>query len=462
LPINRHGQAADKLPVIPAAQRHTHRFNQICSIVGLLWLLTAVLWSDRHWSTWQGDFAQFYMGGVMARHGEWNSLYPIPLPGSSNNPGQVEDSTMTPRYAQIAAEVGVGDRLRFIQPPPFALILTPLAWFKYKRAYKIWLLLLIGCTWIISRQSGRIYEMILGRPSRWAGGLSLILMLSPLALASVRGVNMSAMIGACLGAAVIGLMSGQSARPAAAIVFAGLAKYASLPLVPVMVAMHRWKPLAVSAVLGIVIILISLAVMTVTPFDIYLQQIAPTLARPHTNEGNQSLPAFLIRVTHHIPLAPGWSAAVFATRWASFIGLIFLLFCRPVDYWRNPAHICAAAVTMMTWMLIFSPIFWPEYHLYLCPFWGWLLWEAKQSRVRLALVLVAVMLTIVPTPMLAPAVTPRNWDLTLPEPYNTHMLLAAILMLALAIWRLTCRRIEVIFHQKAAVTESAPFNDSMS
>jgi hypothetical protein len=107
-------------------------------------------------------------------------------------------------------------------------------------------------------------------------------------------------------------------------------------------------------------------------------------------------------------------------------------------------------------MLIFGPIFWPEYHLYLCPFWGWLLWEARQSRVRLTLVLAAVSLTIVPTPILAPAITPKNWDLSLPEPYNTHMLLAAILMLLLAVWRLTGRITDLFAHPNGAASVPTP------
>jgi hypothetical protein len=74
------------------------RFNRICLVAGLLFLLVSqgakwVQYDRRHVSQTQ-DFDQYYMGGVIARHGAWDALYPIPRDGM--NPGEPENSTLRP------------------------------------------------------------------------------------------------------------------------------------------------------------------------------------------------------------------------------------------------------------------------------------------------------------------------------------------------------------------------------
>ena len=66
--------------------------------------------------------------------------------------------------------------------------------------------------------------------------------------------------------------------------------------------------------------------------------------------------------------------------------------------------------------------------MYLCPFWGWLLWEGTRSRGRMIASVIAIALHWFPLPTL-------RW-LTLREPLNSYMLMGSVLMLAIAVLRL--------------------------
>src|SRR5437868_3491943 len=95
------------------------RFNRWCYAIATLWVIVSLFASLRIWrieatDREYHDFSQFYMGGLIARHGDWDALYPIPHPSSLNNPGEWADSDMRPEYARLAAAAGVPAKsLRF-------------------------------------------------------------------------------------------------------------------------------------------------------------------------------------------------------------------------------------------------------------------------------------------------------------------------------------------------------------
>jgi len=99
------------------------RFNRCCSAAAFAWLVIVVPLTFKFRPVRYHDAGQFYMGGVIARHGAWDSLYPLPRPGSPYNPGLAGDSDRRPTYQILSDAVGVGDDPRFIQPPPDALLL---------------------------------------------------------------------------------------------------------------------------------------------------------------------------------------------------------------------------------------------------------------------------------------------------------------------------------------------------
>src|SRR4051812_6888233 len=98
------------------------RFNRRCGIIALAFLLLTIggkiAWYEhRHLEQYQ-DYPQYYMAGLVARTGAWESLYPIPHEGSQINPGLAENSEMRPAYRELVISHGISERAtRFLQPP---------------------------------------------------------------------------------------------------------------------------------------------------------------------------------------------------------------------------------------------------------------------------------------------------------------------------------------------------------
>ena len=430
----------------------TAQFNQTCAALAGAWLLIAVPASLRLRSLGEGDFPQFYMGGVMARLHAWDSLYPIPNPVSNNNAGMETDSTMRPRYAAEAEKRGVGDRLRFIQPPPVALLLLPLGYLGYHRAFELWTLMLVGSGWLVAALAGKVFARLNRRESKIAGVVVLLVACSPLMLHAIRVANMTVLVALLTGWAIMGLLpgrlpnniSGGSARvkgagvdaslstlpemlSAVSIVLGTATKYVTLALLPLAVVMRRWKLLSLTALVGLLFLAASFVMMKAEPFRVYFRQIAPTLTRTHHIESNQSIPAFLGRLAHRDTLSTGPRLAVLAVEGSLLATLLWLLVSKPRAVWDAPEHVFAAAMALLTFLLVFSPIFWEHYPVYLCPLWGWLIWESCRSRAMAVGTFISIALTYVPV---------TAW-FDLREPFNTHILPSALIMLGLAMWRLS-------------------------
>ncbi len=421
------------------------RFNRICAVLAAAWLLLSMRASLHHWPS-DGDFPQFYMGGVMARAGAWDSIYPIPKPDSLNSAGLPEDSTMRPRYAQEAESHHVRDGTYFIQPPPVAILLEPLSFFSYQTAYRFWILLSIACAWGVAWMAGAGYELILGRRSRIAGLILLVVACSPLMHYAVRVANITVMVALLMGVAVVGIARGADAVPAAAGVLAGVLKYSTAPLLPLLAVMRRWKLLGWSALFAVLLCAATLMISGIGPFRTYLTEIFPTFSRTHHLEANQSISAFLIRVTHRDVLRAGLKAVFMSAEALTLIGLVWLMIRVPQSAWRRPLNVFAASTALLAFLLVFSPIFWAHYPVYLCPLWGYLAWEAGQSWRRFALVFVAVALTYVPL---------TAW-LDMPEPWNTHILPSALLMMGLGAWRLSCAADESVTFEPPIYARLSP------
>src|SRR6266481_2570891 len=91
-------------PIVP--------FNRACYAFAFLWIAASLFLSLRvarieHAGHEYHDFSQFYLGGLIARHGAWDALYPIPHKDSAHNPGEGADSDMRPEYARLGAAAGV-------------------------------------------------------------------------------------------------------------------------------------------------------------------------------------------------------------------------------------------------------------------------------------------------------------------------------------------------------------------
>ncbi|MBC8106378.1 MAG: DUF2029 domain-containing protein [Anaerolineae bacterium] len=414
-------------------------FNLICSIAGLAFLLLSqgVKWVqyDRQHLPQTQDFDQYYMGGVIARHGAWTDLYPIPRAGM--NPGEPENSTMRPRYAELARQYGfdeLGGGTRYMQPPPFALLLVPLTFLPIRIAHALWIVLLCFATWGIARQSARAYALCAGRIDFVPGLIILFICVSLQAHRWTRVGNMSAMIGWLVGYIGLSIASDrQGVRPAIAMVIAGLAKYVSAIFVPIHVAARHWRTLIWTLAIGSAFVLLTLPITGVQPYRTFATEIAPTLGRPVIRDQNVSVTAFLHRVLDVDVLPPSALVGLRVARLVLLLIILVALFSKPFTVWRIPARACAASVAMLCWLLMFSPILWEHYFAYLAPFYGWMIFEALHARGRAALLIspavaVALLLAWFPQKVFgARHVT---------EPINSFLLWSIVLMMTVALWRM--------------------------
>jgi hypothetical protein len=369
-----------------SAAGSAHRFNRICYALGLLWIACAFAMSLRLWpietrAKEYHDFSQFYMGGLIARHHAWEALYPIPKPDSPNSPGEADDSDMRPGYAELAAQAGVpANATRFIQPPPFALLMEPIAYLNYRSAKNFWKLLSAIFIWGVAVQAGCIAERCIGRRSKLAGVTALLIAFSPLTVDSLRILNVSPLIAVLIGFSILGLMQKHAEGGALALVVGALSKYATAVLFPLYVIQRRWRAIGLMILATAAIIGGSIAIMGTGPFDVFRHQIMPTFGRVHTEPWNRSLPAvFMMALRMQPPLHGALKWILQIGQWLVLLAILARLFTTASEERRNPSTIAAGAAALMAWFLIFSPIVWDHYFLYLMPVWGWMLYEMRRS-----------------------------------------------------------------------------------
>jgi hypothetical protein len=214
-----------------------------------------------------------------------------------------------------------------------------------------------------------------------------------------------------------------------ALMVGGGLKLASAALVPLAVAMRQWRTLAAAMVLTTVLLLVTWRLAGRATFDEYLTRIAPNLGSSTDMASNMSLQGFLLRATGRSPLPPAIRNACRALQAASLAGFLWLIFRLPHAAWREPPRVFAASAALIGWMLMFSPVCWEHYFIYLCPLWGWLIWEASQGLWRRVAALAVIATQWVPLPV-------NPW-LSLPEPLNSYMLWGLFVMCVLAVSRLT-------------------------
>jgi hypothetical protein len=213
-----------------------------------------------------------------------------------------------------------------------------------------------------------------------------------LAQADLAEGNMSSLVALCVGAAVLDLLAvdgskrrgGATAAAAAALVVGTLTKYAAGVLLPLHVMLGRWRTLAWAGALAAVWTGVTLAAGGGRAFGTFFREIAPTLGRSFSQSGNQSIQGVLLRVIGGGAEAlPSACAISLKAAGLALVGAI-LAACwhaRQRGILREPRVLVPAAACLVCWLLLFSPIYWAHYALYLCPFWGWLLWQAREHGV---------------------------------------------------------------------------------
>ena len=86
-----------------------------------------------------------------------------------------------------------------------------------------------------------------------------------------------------------------------------------------------------------------------------------------------------LRVMHVDSVPHDWALGIRIAQWSIFAILLGLIFCRRRALRNNrPLHFASIAA-LVAWMMLFSPICWNHYIVYLFPFWGWLAWEMTRG-----------------------------------------------------------------------------------
>jgi hypothetical protein len=407
-------------------------FNRACRAVAAAWLIGLAATSLWLRPTYQ-DFSAFYLAGVLARNGAWQDLYPLM---AGDNPYYIgEIVKMKPGYEQAARRRNVKDLCVFLQPPWTAIAFVPLSILPFRAAHALWIALMTACTIGVSWYAGRSFALCADRPSRWEGVTCLIFAMSLLACRGIRVGNTSPLVAWCIGFGAVDLLRRDRASSAAALWIGGIMKYATAMLVPVAIMLRRWRSLAALVLLGILTMGASISIAGRAAFAEFFDPVAASIPRSSPNPGNQSLQAFLLRIRHIKQLSPAARLLLHAAQLALLLLILVLMFRQRRG--QSPPIVFASAAALLCWLLIFAPLFWDHYHLYLAPFWGWMIFEARRSIPRAVLVTAAIALAW------APLMVVRS--IHLPEPVNSAMLFSAILMLILALDRLA-RRLPVSDH----------------
>ena len=74
----------------------------------------------------------------------------------------------------------------------------------------------------------------------------------------------------------------------------------------------------------------------------------------------------------------------------------------------NPPVYFAACSVLILWAMLFGPLTWDHYLLYVFPLWGWLLWEISSDRVNRVFGIAAIVLGLMSTPAYPPFWLPSH------------------------------------------------------
>ena len=290
-------------------------------LLAILLALTFGRWLVRS-SSWPIDFAQYYLGGRMVLLGEPDAIYPIPHPDSTLNAGFIEASDLQPAAAREVQRYGIGGGLRFIQPPPAAVLFVPLAIFPPRAAMCVWLALLCCCQVSVGLIAAKICDRC-GGTSRASMLVLIAASLAPGGMQALQIANLSPLMGLLWGLNLLLLLRGREASAGVVFVIGAVIKYWNLALVPIHLARRQFRAAAWALGAGILLLAVSLFLLGVGPYRTYLFEIGPTLGRPIVRT-NQSLIAYAMRLNGEQPLNRSMRLVFELVRAAWFVSLAWV------------------------------------------------------------------------------------------------------------------------------------------
>lgn len=406
----------------------TYRFNRICQIIAVGWLLIAPPAREIHHPS-SDDFDQYYDAAVAVTAGRWDLVYSVPTKNSPRNPGLEADSQVKPELQRMLAARGVTHVFtHFIQLPPAALLIAPLGWLGRREAHFVWIVALSISAAVVTLQAGRIAEICYGRATRASGVVALLIAFSHLFYRSIRVSNVSVMMGALVGWAVLDLYRRHDVRSGAALALSSIMKYFGAALVPLAIAVGRWRAIGWSILWTALLFGVTLQLAGRAVFVEFFTSIAPRLNRSEYSTGNHSVEGFVVRLTNTLPLERTDRIIIQTFSAIVLAAVLLAIFARRKSLLTDPPAFFAAAASLLCWMMLFAPICWTHYLINLAPLWGWLAWEFRQGWFRRFAAGAAIAMSLI--------LSTSFPGVKLPEPIQSHPLFAMILILGLGIARL--------------------------
>ncbi len=350
------------------------------------------------------DFGQYYLGGLTARLGMWDSLYPrinedapsppwiepksdLLLPWISNDHGKVQmfpelyqrplgqpDPTMIAMYPRLD-EI----RLWYICPPPTALLLIPLtATTLENAAYYLFPILSSMALFGILFYSSRIYRELAGKASY----AEIIIILSVVFLSCwgqthIPHGNVTPILGFLIACTAHSWIKGRQIAVGLTMIPLALFKAIGVTWCPLLLfAPVRWKTLLTLAILTIGLNSATLMLAGPGVYERFFSEVVPLITIP-VGHGLASI------VFYHF----GFVSPVFYI--VAGLGLCGILY---LGYWKTcrrvgssqgsaPAILAVLGGAMAVFNLVNLTVHVPYFPMYvLFPFLGWILWEALHAK----------------------------------------------------------------------------------
>lgn len=379
IPVGQTQTQADRdaqvrMPAVLKRFRSVGSFNRACNLIALACfllygLLLPVLFSNAFF-----DFPQYFMGGLAARYGAMDSVYPTST-SDTVNPGWPDASTLTPKMFQLATEHGCPtDSFRYIQPPPNAYFYAPFTLLNFHLSKYVWGVLMMLCVWGVATSAGKILELLAGRQTPLSGLIVIILALTPRIYIGCQSANVSQLVGLCVAVIAVELIRGQDRLGPLAMTIGAVTKYFTLPLGAVYVLRRRWFAIGQMALLGGIVVGLTVLASGLQPWRDYFA-LSRTFDHP---AGPHNMVAFVGELTRfRLSMRARILVVRFGLAIPILLGSWFYLRRRSdADRVATAAYIAV----LMSASLLSSTLFWGHYLLFIYPMWGWLAWEVFEAR----------------------------------------------------------------------------------
>lgn len=360
------------------------------------------------------DFPQYYMPGMILKYGEVGDLYPDPIDGAEGNAGWTAYSIMKPGHKKLAQSIGVEQSVRFIQPPPAALLLAPLAALPFPIARIVWGVFMGFCGWLTCLFMVWIARE-LGLAPLSTACWTLFWGFSPLLLQTIRTANSAPLMACAIGLSGWGILRNRTAPTVLSMIVGALFKGTNILLVPILFFAKRWRIIAWGLIASILVNAVTIALLGHEPYLEFLTEILPTTRIPDPFDENISIFGLLYRLNNHTMPAPNQIRALNLLGGLCTIA-IYVWIARKRALLDTPHGWVKAMALLLCNFLLFNSYAWHLYYLFLIPFWGIFVQATQSARWKKRI--------LIPSALLIGSTfsTLRDGVLALCEPFQSGLL----------------------------------------